>query len=100
MHLCTYTCVSMCIYCVCVCVFLYAVDDNCIDGSVRFEEDIPGSGISSDLLNEVPMSGVVEMCVNRMWTKVCLDSGSSYPLLSVTAAVCNQLGFSMYGTCI
>ena len=69
---------------------------SCVDGSVRLQNPDASSESqlpSYDLIKDQVSRGIVEVCVNGSYTRVCDDGWDN----SDASVVCSQMGFSRYG---
>ena len=69
---------------------------SCVDGSVRLQNPDASSESqlpSYDLIKDQVSRGIVEVCVNGNYSRVCDDSWDNRD----ASVVCSQMGFSRYG---
>ena len=69
---------------------------SCVDGSVRLQNPDASSESqlpSYDLIKDQVSRGMVEVCVNGSYSRVCDDGWDNRD----ASVVCSQVGFSRYG---
>ena len=69
---------------------------SCVDGSVRLQNPDASSESqlpSYDLIKDQVSRGMVEVCVNGSYSRVCDDGWDNRD----ASVVCSQMGFSRYG---
>ena len=69
---------------------------SCVEGSVRLQNpDAPSESQlpSYDLIKDQVSRGIVEVCVNENYIRVCDDEWENRD----ASVVCSQMGFSRYG---
>ena len=69
---------------------------SCVDGSVRLQNPDASSESqlpSYDLIKDQVSRGIVEVCVNGSYSRVCDDGWDNRD----ASVVCRQMGFSRHG---
>ena len=69
---------------------------SCVDGSIRLQNpDVSSESQlpSYDLIKDQVSRGIVEVCVNGSYRRVCDDGWDNRD----ASVVCSQMGFSRYG---
>ena len=75
---------------------LFCIAVSCVDGNVRLQNPDASSESqlpSYDLIKDQVSRGIVEVCMNGNYSRVCDDGWDNRD----ASVVCSQMGFSRYG---